>query len=354
MDASRLPTRVAALLSRFDYFRGSQARHGGPCDHKEWQHFVVHTGSTSLLVNFNFVDEVEAGNAAVEVPRLVVLARRRAWDGDVERFDPSEVSAVPGRVDLVLGDNSLRLERGSYRVVIALRDRPIAAELVFTPCTVPALANNQILSRERSLSWFFIPRLSASGVISIGGELEAVDHAPAYHDHNWGRFRWGEDFSWTWGSVVPDDPEDSLGVVCMRMADRGRHVSRSQSLSLWRGDAHPIVFRDRDLRIATRGQLDPGPPRGRPLRLPRPMALLAPGRAHDIPAHVTFEGRSREGRVEMTFDADDLASLIVPSETDLRRVVTIHEVSGTARLRGELHGKALELEGKGVFEFVHP
>src|SRR6185369_10298733 len=124
-----------------DYFRRSPSRILGRADHKEWQHFLVHAGDVHLLVNFNLVDDRWARDPRrAEVARLIVLCHSESWDGGVERFDPSAVHVVPGRVDARFGRNTLRFDNGRYLLSIALTDRPIAAELELVPVTRPALS----------------------------------------------------------------------------------------------------------------------------------------------------------------------------------------------------------------------
>ena len=60
----------------------------------------------------------------------------------------------------------------------------------------------ELLLRSRSpvaagASWPSSPSSHSSQ-----GETLALDMR-GYHDHNWGRFRWGDDFGWIWGSVLP-------------------------------------------------------------------------------------------------------------------------------------------------------
>ena len=54
------PQRFVNMLVRSDYFRCSPSRLGGPAEHKEWQHFIVHAEGIHLLVNFSLVDETYA------------------------------------------------------------------------------------------------------------------------------------------------------------------------------------------------------------------------------------------------------------------------------------------------------
>ncbi|WP_437610054.1 hypothetical protein WMF20_01520 [Sorangium sp. So ce834] len=341
--------RVSATLAATDYFRRSPARLRGRADHKEWQHFLVHTEGAHLLVNFNLVDDRWAPDPRrAEVARLIALARTDAWDGGVDRFADGEVEVVSGRIDARFGESWLRFDRGRYLLSIALRDRPLAAELELVPTTTPALSANQPLSPERSLSWLFVPRLVARGTITAGGVTRRVEAAPAYHDHNWGHFLWGDDFSWEWGSALPWDPANAWSVVHVRMTDRGRSAARYQGLFLWREGEPLRVFRDEEIRVAYDGCFDVG----RPLRVPRVMALLAPGLASDVPRRMEVVARGDGDELRLRFAPDAVAQVVMPSERELEAVTVLNEVSGRAALSGRVRGVEVAMEGPGVFEFL--
>src|ERR1700709_212959 len=156
--------RIARMLTQSDYFRRSPSRLGGPAEHKEWQHFILHTEDVHLLINFSLVDDRHARDRRHgEVARLIVLARAAEWDGDTDRFEESEVVVSSGRIEAQFGDNWMRFEDGRYRLKVALRDRPIRAELGMVPTIVPPLSSNQPLSRTRNISWLFVPRLVCRG-----------------------------------------------------------------------------------------------------------------------------------------------------------------------------------------------
>jgi hypothetical protein len=342
-------TDVTALLGGMDYFRRSPSRLLGRAEHKEWQHFIVHTEAVHLLVNWNLIDDRWATDPRrAEVARLIVLARRGAWDGDVERFDAAEVQVEPGRIDARFGRSTLRFEGGRYLLSIALRDRPIEAELSLVPTTLPLLSASQPLTRDRSLSWLFVPRLVAHGSITVGGERVTVEAAPAYHDHNWGHFLWGDDFSWEWGSALPWDPAAPFSVVHVRMADRGRSATRYQGLFLWRGRDPLRIFRDEEIRVHYQGTLESP----RPLRVPRIMAMLAPGTASDVPRRLEVVARGEGDEIHLVFEAEDVAQVVMPSEHALEGLTVINEVSGHVTMTGHARGVKVAMEGPGVFEFL--
>jgi hypothetical protein len=176
---------AAATLPGIDYFRRSPSRLAGRADHKEWQHFLIHTDTVHLLVNFNLIDDRWVQDPRIaETARLIVLARAGGWDGDVDCFDDADVEVCSGSMRARFGRNTMAFEGGKYVVSVGLRHRPIAAELEFLPVTTPALAANQPLSRDSTWSWAIVPRLIARGTISVAGRTEHIEAALAYHDHN--------------------------------------------------------------------------------------------------------------------------------------------------------------------------
>lgn len=341
--------RIARMLTQADYFRRSPSRLGGPGEHKEWQHFILHTEDVHLLINFSLVDDRYARDRRHgEVGRLIVLARATEWDGDTDRFEESEVVVPSGRIEARFGDNWMRFENGRYLLKVALRERPITAELEMVPTIVPTMSSNQPLSRTRNISWLFVPRLVCRGTVTVGGRTLRIENAPGYHDHNWGHFRWDDDFSWEWGSALPMDPANPWSVVYMRMCDRGRTLCRSQALYIGYGDQQLRFFRDQDIRVTLHHHLA----QERCLQVPRVMAMLAPGTSRDLPERLEVAVRAEGDEVKMVFRLDDVSQIVMPSETRIDGVTTINEVSGAVTMTGSIKGRRVEMNGPGVFEFI--
>lgn len=344
--------KIESAIGHLDYFRRSPARFGGEGGHKEWQHFLVHTKAIHLLINFNLLDDRWApGQRTSEAARIIVMVRTAdGWDGDVERFDDAEVEIRPGRLEARMGPNTLRFSHGHYHLSATLRRRPISAEISLEPVTAPLLANNRPLSHQRMMSWLIVPRLLCRGTVRVGDVCFSVDEALAYHDHNWGWFSWGEDFAWEWGAAQPDEETCPWGIVFARTTDLGRRTLRGQGLFLWRAASFYRVFRDLELEVRTEGRV----PTETPLKLPRIMTLLSPGGAHDLPEHLHVRARGDGDELDLTFVAEDVAQLIIPSEHDLHGITVLNEVSGRTIARGRVRGETVDMEGPSVFEFVRP
>jgi hypothetical protein len=342
------PASIAAALRRLDWFRRSPARFGGPGEYKEWQHFLVHAPDLQLVVNFNLIDD-RWGDSGEEAARLIVLARAGGQSlGEVVRFASTDVEVPVGGLDARFGTNAMRFVDGSYRLTLDLPNQALRGELTLVPITMPAIANNQPLAPGRVLSWLFVPRLRASGWVQVGKRRFEFADASAYHDHNWGHFVWGDDFSWEWGSILPAAADNPWSVVYMRMADRGRARASCQGLYLWCGEQPGRIFRDHELEVSLHGRLV----RSKFLQIPPIMALLCPRASADLPARLEVRAAAGDDVVELVFEPEELAQIIMPHERDVVGATALNEVGGRGRVHGRVAGETLELEGPGLFEFI--
>jgi hypothetical protein len=331
-------------LAASDFFRVPPTTPGA-VPYKEWQHFVVHSDAMHLILNFSVVDDVWA--ARRRLGRVIALVRTDGWTGDVVTFSGIDMEVRPGSSGIRLGANRMAFEAGWYEIEVALPSIGLRAELRLQPVSRPFLATNQPLDASSCLSWLFVPRLEARGTVTIGSHRVELAATPAYHDHNWGRFRWGDDFSWEWGSVLPrgDSP---WSAVFMRMADRRRTVARRQALYIWR-DAEPFaVLRDATVEFAPTGLL--GVPAA--LTIPSPMRLLVSERPSDVPASIVVTGREGGGSVRVSLEARDHVRVAVPEEHGYEGVTVLHEIRGDVVLDGRLGAEDVSMCGAGVLEVL--
>jgi hypothetical protein len=340
-------TLVEDVLHGTDFLRGSRRALGDQGPYKEWHHFVVHGDEFRLIVNFSLTDPADPRPGGT-VPRVIALVRHGESAGAVEEFAPEECDLRTGRVAVQMGPNSLALVDGSYELTLDLPALRLRGRLRLVPVSTPFVVNHQPLAPGSRLSWLFVPRLEAHGCVWVGERRCGLRAAPAYHDHNWGRFRWGDDFGWLWGSVLPSSPSDPWTIVLMRMTDRRRQRAARQGLYVWHGRDPAAMWRDGSVVIEHDGLLRQAPT----LVLPPVMRVLSPGSASDLPASVTVRGGSDGDEVELRFEPDDYVRIVVPDERDDLGVVVLNEVTGRVTAAGRVGGRALELEGTGVFELL--
>jgi hypothetical protein len=346
VDSDELAIRQA--LTRSDYFRRSPASLGGPGGHKEWLHFCVYGPEIDILVNFSLCDDVRANaEQDTEFARITVLVRETKWQGDVDLYPANEVVVHSGRIRATFGSNELHFEDGEYKLVVSLRDRPITLRLNLRPVTVPSVANNIRLDPGPPINWLVVPRLCASGTVTVDGRRHELSNAPAYHDHNWGHFAWGRDFAWEWGFGLPFDPAVPWTFVFVRLSNRAHTRSLMQAVFLWKGSRQHRVMRGSDVTVRHEDYLRPS----QLFKIPRAMALVAPDLLPDIPRQLHVHGGGDGDRVDCLFEARDAAQVIVPNDHDLG-VTIINEVSGDVRISGEVRGETVSMEGRAIFEFL--
>jgi hypothetical protein len=331
------------LLHDSDFFRLSRRAFGEQVPHKEWYHFVVHDGTFRLIINFSVIDREDS-----TAYRVIALVRTNEWSGSVATFDAVECETRSGRVAARYGQCEFALVDGAYELSVALPAIRLRAHLRLVPMSMPFVVKNQPLAPGARLSWLFVPRLVAHGHVWIGDTRVSLVRSPAYHDHNWGHFRWGDDFGWEWGTVLPRDLSDPWTIVCMRMTDRFRRRATRQALYVWYEHEPVALWRDFAMGVRHEGFLRRAPS----LTLPSVMRLLRPGSASDIPAGVVIEGNGRD-QVVMRFEPQEYVRIVVPNELDSMAAVLLNEISGRITAQGRVAGHDLDVEATGVFELLH-
>lgn len=356
---------AADALARLDAFKSLPGAAGPPGRallaplSKEWLHFSVHGPGVTAVVNFSVISGARGGAQA----RVTALVREQAgargvagsagvapdvdWDGDVEACAAGAAVVGRGRLTAAFARSALSVRDGAYQIAVALEDRPIAMRLSLRPIAAPALKTDIPFGPGASIHWLLVPRLVASGVITVAGREHRLVDAPAYHDHNWGHFAWGGDFTWEWGYGLPASADSPFCAVFSRLGDRARTAARMQALILWKGARQHRVMAGRDVEVIEEGYLRPR----RVFKVPRVMALLAPEVATDVPRHIEVRAAAGGDHLSLELEAEDVAQILVPNDGDLG-VTAINEVRARVRLRGAVRGERVAMDGHGMFELL--
>lgn len=344
--------RVRRLLARLDHWHVDSEPRAEDTGTKEWQHFCVFTREVDLLINFSLMDGVQTGSdPAARVGRVAVLARHRGrFGGGVERIGAGDLEVRAGNLAGRFAGSRLSFSDGRYRVRIELAECGIAADLEFEPRVTPAITDSQPLGPHGSMRWLVVPRLSAKGVVRIGESLIQVAAAPAYHDHDWGVFRWGAGFTWNWAVALPDDDTNPWVMAATQIGDAGRASRFANSFLLWRRDRLHRAIRGPGIMTRERGQLRP---ERAPFRIPAIMNLACPGSDVDVPARYEVRAEERGDVVELAIDLDDYAQIAIPNDGGDRGTTLLSECCGRATAHGRVRGDRVELSGPALLELVH-
>lgn len=340
MVSSRADMKWHQDLCWNDAFRWQPSRARQP-GYREWHHFCILDEQMDALVNFSIVDGNEHRPA---VGQVMALVRHGRWQGGVERIPIEDVDIRVGRLQARFGESRLDCD-GHYYVRVVLRQHGIAVDVRLRPVTEPFVAHNVDPAGGAPLSWLVVPRLVATGRVTAGTFTRSFEGAPAYHDHNWGR--WGTEGVWDWGFglSVGDDPECS--VVFVRLSDRSRTEVRVQGLFLWDGASLRRVVRDGDLRFSELGSLVTD----RLCKVPPVLRLLAPGNITGTPGQLEIAYADRGDCGVARFVSEQAAQVLAP-EDDYPGLLVINEVSAAFELSGTLGGRQVRCQGRGIFEHV--
>jgi hypothetical protein len=338
----------ARMLEHAGYFRRSKARYQNTAGHKEWLHFAFHGEGVDALVNFSVVDDVRSGaRRGAEHARIVCLVRERGWRGDIDHFESAAVDVRGGALSARFGKNHAIFRDGRLHVKVRMRREPLAFDLELEPVTYPTLANNISIDDCPPIHWIVVPRLLATGTIRVEDREYRLDRAVAYHDHNWGSFRWGKNFAWEWGYAAEKTNQAPWSFVFVRLTDRGHLTDLMRVITVWRGERQVRLFRAGEIEVFHEGLL-----RGRRVfKVPSVMALVAPGDVTDVPKRWIARVRRGDDRLDVVFEARDPAQVIIPNDDDLG-VTIIHEVSGDVSVEGRIDGERVAFSETSIFEFL--
>jgi hypothetical protein len=339
---------MSAVLARSDFLRAPVLASARPAGFKEWHHFVVHGRGLRVLINFSLFNEGVDADRVRLAPRVIMIAHAENWTGVLERFDEGALNVSADLGELTIGGNRMTVLPDGYSVTIDLPDKGIQGELHFTSPSRPYVVRNEPVGDGR-ISWLFVPRLRADGWLRIGGLEHRMHNDLAYHDHNWGRFWWGDDFGWTWGTILPATPENPWSMVFVQNTDRSRLRCFSQALYVWRHDEPATIFRHAAVRARSQGRFS----RPADCTLPPPMRLLLDGELPGVPERIDITATRAGDTMHVEFRPHSYARLAQPSEVRLDRSTVLCETGGSTRVRGSINGEDVDFVGTGVFEFLH-
>ena len=193
------------------------------------------------------------------------------------------------------------------------------------------------------ISWLAVPVLAVDGSAVVDGRELDLSSATAYHDHNWGRWHWGDDLGWEWGCFAS---ASGRAFVLSRTTDRA-HRRSSRPLLVAQERTRRAVFSGRAVELRFDGLLE-----AEPRRLPGPLAALHGDRAAPrLPDRLHVRANDGADHVELEFHARASAQLIAadPAEPGYGFV---HELVGEFSAVSRLRGVEREETGLAVVEYV--
>jgi hypothetical protein len=327
----------------FDHLRPPSPGDPSAPAYKEWLHvnlFDFNSGAVGL-VNVSLHGR-PGDSAARAVGAALVELPGVGWAGnlDVRAFDDAYISTGAIGLDRVaVGIDS---RSGIVTASAQLPDHGLRVMLTAAVRGAAMIVDGPMPVGRGWIGWVAWPRLTVGGEFRVGETVLPLDNGSGYADHNWGRWYWGQDIGWEWGSFLC--PDNGPTVVMSQMTDRAHRWAAEPLIEL-RAAGGRRRFTGSAVSIGWSGVLDV-----LPWRLPGAMAALHADRAAPrLPAVLNVQADDGIDKVEITFTARAAAQLILADPAH-HGYSFLHELVGSFSCCGRLQGRSIEGEGLAVVE----
>lgn len=326
-----------------------------PADWKEWYHFVLidPAGGTRILANTS-LSGVPGRGQIINTVIANVAPRPGDTRADTYGFS-SDLEWEEGMVEpapLRVRNREIRCEISGSDSLFESCDRYAQIDLAFrgkaraSPMMIPEFTP----FGSGFIGWGLVPGLEVVGRLHLGAREIVIDETWfCYHDHNYGRFRWGEDVGWIWFVAAL---RSATGTRFTLVLHRGNNRDQTHC-----GAPYLFIYQDDELRKMFLGEAVHlrwrwSRRRQRPARLPGSMATLFGDRTLLLP--VGLEVRAADERDSLTLDliGDSNTELILADNRD-RQYSFIEECTGGATMDCHLGGRRHSTQGYFYAEFVH-
>lgn len=313
--------------------------------YKDWLHLNLFDHASGLIGIFNAsLHGAPRDRRARAVGTALVHHPFHGWVGNVEVMDLARASVGTSAVGLERIAVATDSQAGSVFASGRLDGDGLHANLTTQATSRPIDVSVPLPFGNGWISWYVVPRLSVAGTLRVNGTAMNLSRAFAYHDHNWGRWHWGENIGWKWGAGVSEQGEVLLAMSTL--ATRTHASTTGGTLVVELGPERRI-FNGAFVRFTYEGRFTA------PLRrLPGALAALHQDRRRPaLPAGIVVEAKDGIDEVELEFHPRAAAQLIAgdPMQPGYGFV---HEMVGSFEARARIGGHSYHTTGLAVFEHV--
>lgn len=331
-------------MTGLDPLRPPSAADPSAAAYKDWLHLNIFVPGQDILA---LVNTSLHGPPHDPRSRAVGVALAHGpdgvWSGGIEIGGLAEARIEERGVLLNTVSLGTELYGGTLHARVSRPEDGFEATFRATPVLKPVSLDLTAAFGSGWIGWTARPLLRVDGRFALDGRKVALDGALGYHDHNWGRWFWGEDAAWEWGCFVFDGP---LVLVLARSTDKA-HRRKGPPCLFMVDDGKVHGFRADQVSVDLIGE-GPAPSR----RLPGALAAVHPDRRHaDLPGTVRIEAENAGAGLAVTFTTSHVAQLLL-AEPTRPGTAFINELSGTCRLTARIDGANRIAEGMGIFEYV--
>lgn len=312
--------------------------------YKDWLHLNVFLPEEEAVAIVNVSMHGPPHDARARAVGVALLGQSGGdWSGGIEIAGQDEVTVDPQGVFMQTVSLAATRDGRALKAAVRRAGDGLEADVTAVPVLRPVAFDLTAPFGSGWIGWRAVPLLRLSGRLRLDGRDVSLESAYGYHDHNWGRWLWGDDAAWEWGAFVLSGP---IAVIVARSCDRAHErLGPPQVFLVHGGKVHLFAPARVEMVLGSR---HPGLER----RLPGALAAIHPDRrTPDLPARIEVRAEGPSGAFELVFEAGSAAQLIL-AEPTAPGTGFINEIAGTCRLTGRLDGTTVREAGIGIFEYV--
>lgn len=327
-----------------------------PLDWKDWYHYILINPSGDIKILLNVCLNGRPGKGEIQL--TIVVTFSNLYKGNEKDCTYGNVVCIPWRENMVyreplkILDSSITIEIDGDETRISLNETKSKIQLNMK-CKVegpPLLIDENTDFGSGFIGWGFIPKLSVSGKLQIAATKIDIDKKwYCYHDRNFGRFHWGEDFGWEWIVINLKDVRnnESYQLVFDQKTNKNHSEKGFKYIFLFQNNKMKKIFLGNTLKVQWNRCAD----YKTPIRLPGTMASIFSNQVAANINSILIHAKDDRDSFKLELEVDNNFQLIVPDHKD-RQYTFMEEVSGNAHLTLKLDEKITEAKGTFYGEFV--
>lgn len=328
-------------------------------NYNEWHYMNIVDSSQDLAISLILIVEGDP-NDAKNSYSLDTIAYNTADESrlilDIHGIDKSSFGSESP--DVSIAKSSIEFKGNHYEVNTESADGSTTFNAHIFPTidhdgtyTVPV--GERVGNEKGYMTWF----LSAPGMRTYGNltinkgtpneKVFKLIDAKAYHDHNWGYWKWKNDMGWDWGQVSELPLNDHDKILCEEVA--GMDDCNRYAMSIFNyTNSDDTVSRNRIIRLWQNGtkiqQFEADEVKVENVKTTTSQCL----KDNHFPAVTTIKTKGKDGMIDASFYIERYSPLFLPTPRGFR---IIWELNGFYEVEAEKNGEKMSFKTDGVMEY---
>lgn len=323
--------------------------------YKEWHHFVFFDHKSELFgfLNFSVTGNPYFINKGFATIIMLFTSPNLRWYGNLESSTIESLKLFKTTPSIFLQNTSVNYKSGFYNLFGRLQSQSTLIDLSFRVNCQPTTADTLTLEGIAPVwkGWVGIMNLVVNGRLFVDGEEFKIINGFGYHDHNKGRFKWGEPFGWDGGFILGEIQHKSMGLLTVSFLighSFNDQKKRKAAVFLWNQKTLEKIFNPHQVQVEEIGNFT-GPYQ----KFPGSSRILWPERPRGVPSKLKLVADDNADHIEIIFTPITLCQIV--SSNHLGEGETFwNEFYGVIEIEGQINNEKLRKEVKGYLESVRP